>query len=346
MKPRSYLLPVAVAVFLLLTVLLFPNSSFWETRATLCVQGEAAGTVPKLLESSFFTDHLREISDFDGQIQAKALPGTTLVEITLREDSPVHAQAGMDALLNRLSPVMGYFSQDFSLEIILEPNISEKFSQQDRGILLLAGTAVLLLLMPVPKFRGELDLADLLRRFWKLTRRRWYLVLAFLLLGTSGYAICHSATYVPVYEASAVISLGDYNGETAPLLPYVVKGLLGSDLLAQQLPPGCEISGEAAAESNLFTFTALAATHDAAQTALDTVLSRWEELSRYALIDLPLETHQLAPAVLANPCSLPGVITKGAALGLFSWLCIAFAAILFRQNIDTAPCKAYNESQS
>ena len=232
------------------------------------------------------------------------------------------------------------------MEIILEPSLSEKSSQQDRAALLLFSGAVLLLSLPVPGFRSELDLGDLLRRFRELTRRRWYLVLIFSLLGASGYSICQTAVYTPVFEASAVVSLGNYNEETAPLLPYIVTGLLSSDLMHQHLPPGWEIAAEAAAESNLFTFTATAATGDAAQAALDTALARWAELSSYALIDLPLETHQLVPAVLTNAFSLPTTLCTGLVLGLLAWICIALCAILFRLNIDTAATEAYNESQS
>lgn len=344
MKLKPYIL--WAVVFLLLALLFFPASSSWEARATLSIHGEAAGTVPELLESSFFAGHIREISDFDGQIQASAIPGTSLVEIALRDDSAAHVRAGMEALLNRLSPVMRYFSEDFSMEIILEPSISEKSSQQDRADLLLFGGAVLLLSLPAPKFRGELDLLYLLRRFFKLTRRRWYLVLAFSLLGTLGYYVYRSAAYAPVFQATALVSLGSYDAETAPLLPYIIDGLLSSDLLAQHLPPDCEIFGEAAAESNLFTLTATAATGDAAQAALDRVLSHWEELSAYALTDLPLRLHQLAPAVLANSLSHPAILCKGGLLGLMGWVCAAFASILFRRNIDTAASKAYNESQS
>ncbi len=342
---RKWLVIPLFAALIACFIFLKP-SPVWEVRATILVRGEAARTVPALLESAFFSRHLREISDFDGPISASAIPGTRLVQLTLREDTKSHALAGMEAALNRISPVMGYFTEDFSMEILLEPRIFEHSTQPDPAPCLLAGAAILLLFLPAPKFREELDLLDLLRRFGRLTKRLWIPALVVCLLVSCGYYVYRKVTYIPVFQANAVVSVGDYDAQTVSQLPATVRGLLNCDLLARELPVNCRISAEAAADSNLFTLTAAASAPDAAQTALNTAITRWPALTGYAEQDLSIHIHETEAPGLVNPFPGRSVGTTGFLLGLLCWSVCAFALLLFRQNVDTAACKAYNESQS
>lgn len=344
---RKWLIIPLFAALIVWLIFLKP-SPYWEVRATVSVRGEAAGTVPELLESAFFSRHLREISDFDGSISASAIPGTQLVEIALREDSQAYALAGMNAALNRLPAVMDYFSADFSMDILLKPQLREQTARPDYTPWLLAGAAGLLLILPAPKFRAEWDLADLLRSFGRLTKRLWILALVLCLGVTGGYYVYQRAVCIPVFQAGSVVSLGEYDAKTVSQLPATVQGLLSCDFLTRHLESDCRISAEAAAESNLFTLTAAAPTPEAAQAALDAMIAHWPELFPYANDDLTMTIHEIIPSVSlpVNPFRPAAALFRGVLLALLCWTVFALALLLFRQNIDTAACKAYNESQS
>lgn len=314
----------------------------YAARATISVSGEAAESAPGMLTSEQFYQHIREISDFDGLITAAQIPGTCLIEITLQDDVHAHALAGLNAAIERLPAMMAYLSDNFRMETVLEAAVFQLPAEQPFKACILAaltGAAIAaLLLFPLPPRNEELDLLDVLRSFQKLARRFWPGILAVCILTTGGNFARARLTYVPVYEAAALVSVGDYDPQAAQQISATFRGLLGSDVMADLMLSqlgaeeiGGSISAAQVAETNLFELTAAAADPEAAIQILQAAMACFPQAAIYANANLPLQVHQMPTASLANPFSAADAIIKGLFLGLALCACVGMTAALLIQ---------------
>lgn len=317
----------------------------WEVRITAAVEGPAAEALPGVVISRQFVSHIRDLTGVPLALSAVPIPGTNLVALSGRAVSAAHAAAGMDAVLDRLAPVMNW-AGDISIIPLIRTDPAPIPQPGDLRTVLAAalagGLAAALLLFPLPKREDPLDLMDLLRRWGRLARRRLPGLLMLCLLCGGGNLLWTALTFSPVCTASAVVSVGTYDPDSARALPATVSGLLASDLAPR---PG--ITAEAIGQSNLFALTAPGETPAAAEAALTAAITQWPELAAYAHRDLTMQPHQ--PIQVTAPQSFQPLAACGTGIlvGVVLWALILFLSLLLLPlNIDTAPSEAYNKSQS
>lgn len=303
----------------------------WEARATVLAEGPAAQAIPGLVESSHFTGHIRDLTDFSGQLTASAIPGTHLVVLTARDDAPAHADAGLSAALDRLEAVIPWIGECAIEPLILsDPLALPALGNAETCLagVLAGGILVALLLFPLPKRQEPLDFADLLH----LARRRLgALFLLCLLLGGSNY-IREKRSNTPVSTASTLVSVGTYSQDTAKTLSAAVCGLIHSDLMTI---PG--ITAQAVGQSNLFTLTAAAETPEEARNALTAAMALWPELAVYGNRDLNMLPRQPVAITGPQPFRPLAAWGKGILLGGILWAGLLFLHLLIDPQILTPP---------
>ena len=306
-----------------------------EARATILAEGEAAQALPGVVNSSQFSRHIQEITDFSGTLSAKPVPGTHLVTVTARDNVSAHAAAGLSAALDRLEAVMPWVGPCHMEPLVL----SDPAALPDAGNAetclagaLAGGLLAALLLFPLPRREEPLDLMDLIRGWGKLARRRLMGLLLVCLIFGSGNYLREKLAFSPTFTASALVSVGEYSPDTVQNLPATVYGLLDSDLMTV---PG--ITAAAVGQSNLFTFTATGETAEAAENALTAAMDLWPELAVYATQDLTISQRQPLRITAPQPFRPIAAWGNGILPGAILWAGLLCLRLLLSPEILTPP---------
>lgn len=337
---RKRLWITAVAAICALAAFLYCHAQppRWEARSTVAVYAEdAIAVLPGLLRADIFTT---------GTVSAYHIPGTCLVEIACRGTSQEAASSGLNAAIGQIPTLLQYLGNPGTVDTALQSAVSVIGEPPDTLRVCLtaaitgAAVVALLLFPPFPR-QEELDLTVLLISLGKLTKRFWLLILAVCLLGSCGNYLREKSAS-PVYESTALVSVGTYDPKTAGAIADTVCGLIGSDLMDGN------ISAAAIGGSNLFTLTATAASPAAAQEILRSAIGDFPHIAAYAQADLPMAVRQAPslPDSPENPFHGPHALAKGLLLSLALCAAMGIAAVLRTQNIDSAFPGGYNDSQS
>lgn len=310
-------------------------SPVWEVRATILAEGTGAEALPGVVNTVQFSGHIQELTDFSGQLTAKAIPGTRLVVIVLRDDTPAHAAAGRSAVLDRLDAVMPWVGDCHMEPLLLSDPVALPGTGSAETCLaaaLAGGLLAALLLFPLPSRDTPLDLMDLLRRWGTVARRHLAGLLIISLLCGGGNYIRETLSFSPVYTAATLVSIGEYSPDAAKNLSATVYGLLDSDLMT--------VSGITAApvgQSNLFSLTAVGHTPEAAEDKLAAAIALWPKLAIYADRDLTILQRQ--PLQITAPQSFRPLAAwgRGILLGTILWAGLLFLSLLIHPEILTPP---------
>lgn len=303
----------------------------WEVRATVLAEGAAAQAVPSLVGSVQFTGHIRELTDFSGQLAASAIPGTHLVVLTARDAVPAHASAGLSAALDRLDAMMPWVGECAIEPLILSDPAALPTAGNAEICLagaLAGGILAVLLLFPLPKRQEPLDFADLFRL---AKRRLGGLLLLCLLLGGGNY-FREKHSDPPVSAATILVSVGTYSQDTAKTLTDSVCALVHSDLMTV---PG--ITAQPVGQSNLFLLTATAETPEKARDALTAAMALWPELAVYGTQNLDLVPRQPMEITAPQPFRPLAAWGKGLLLGAALWAALLFLHLVTEPQILTPP---------
>ncbi|OUP03189.1 hypothetical protein B5F37_00675 [Drancourtella sp. An210] len=160
----------------------------------------------------------------------------------------------------------------------------------------------------------EIDLALLLKDFWRSFRRFWWAFFLLCAVTAGGFYLFWSWRYVPMYEAKATftVATGDedsgsysfyYDRNTADQLsktfPYVLDSSFFKSTLMEAL--GTEslngtITAETVSESNMVTMKVQSSSASDAKAILDTAIEIYPDTARFVLGDM--EFHMIDNSVL------------------------------------------------
>lgn len=183
----------------------------------------------------------------------------------------------------------------------------------------------------------ELDLVDLLGRFWKYLRRFWILVLAAALLCSGLFFLRAKGSFTPVYEAKAMFTVSASNisedifttsyydntaaQQLASAFPYMLSTDIMRELMMQELGVSYingSIYPESASGTNLFTLRVRSTSAQDAYDILCAVIECYPQVAVY-MVDNPRLDIRQNPEVPSDPVnSFSGqdAAVKGAVAGL------------------------------
>lgn len=289
----------------------------WEARATLAVDApEALAALPGILAGE--------------GASAYAIPGTDVMELALRAESPALAQGKLESALCRIPEFLEYL--EISADFSALATGTRCISQPRPGLYALLGgllgaLAAALWMLPAPKAREPMELGLFLAALCRAACRRAVPILLTVLFLAGGGALRIFCTAVPQYSAEALIRVGDYDPATADGLAGAVLGL-GSSQLGHPA-----ISVKRLGNTNLFRLSAVSDSETAAVSQLNGFLNSFPRLLSHIAGNpgfAVLEEPQARGPELASP--LRGAI-PGAAAGIALWLTILTGQVLRKQSL-------------
>lgn len=336
MKTIRHIRPLLILAAAVLTALAAfcycaAQSARWEARATLAVRAEdALPALPGLLTSEVFAGA--------GAVSAHHIPGTCLLEIACRASDPDAATAGLDASIARIPTLLDYLDSEGAPGDILKTALSmEKSPISTPKVCLFSGISgeilAFLLLYPPQKQTEPLELSRVLRRFFRLGRRFWPLILTVCLLTTGGSCL-RLARSTPVWESTALVSLGEYDPAATAKLSDTVLGLMESSLCDDR------VSAVPLGKSNLFQFSARGESPEEAHALLESAIRTWPGLAAYALEPLPMTVRETPtlPEHPVNSASPLRALLQGLAAGIFLWAVPAALWAMAEERRSCAKC--------
>lgn len=203
-----------------------------------------------------------------------------------------------------------------------------------------------------------IDLTIHIKRFVKVFRRLWPLVLVLSLVLSGFNFLRQRRSYVPVYECKAIFSISSgygaddiftssffYDSTTASQVgstfPYLLNTEFMRDLILAQLDKGYingSIRAEAKAATNLVELAVQSTNPQDAYDILNAVVASYPRAAVY-MVDNPTIYMRRAPAVPTEPInsfSASGALSKGAVLGALAGVGIILAIALVTRTVGSA----------
>ncbi len=171
--------------------------------------------------------------------------------------------------------------------------------------------------------------------FWSALKKRFWVILAAVLVATVGSYIVRTLTFKPIYSTSATFTVAisnnygnstkTYNNKTAQQMaktfPYVLQSGVLSDMVATELGysslPGT-VSATAVEDTNLFTLTVRAADPQLAYDILQSVIQNYPRVAEFVVgaTALTLLNEDGVVTTPINAVSWRTVLRDGAVIGL------------------------------
>lgn len=200
-----------------------------------------------------------------------------------------------------------------------------------------------------------LDLGLVLRSFWRIFSRMWWLVLILVVLGAGGYFTFQKLYNQPLYACSATftVATGDegsgsysfyYDSSTADQLsktfPYILDSSFFQSALLEHIGANSlngTITAETVENSNVVTMRAESPDPETARAILDAALEIYPETARFVLGDI--QFHYLnEPETPQEPFNGVGTkrsLTMGAGIGGLLGIFILGVMALVRRTART-----------
>jgi len=298
----------ALAGFLLAAL----TGPVWEARATLAVASpEALAALPGILAGA--------------ETSAHRIPGTDVMEVSLRAGSAELARTGLEARLSQIPVLLTYL--EISPEYRTLATAARCVSLPQPGLYALWGGALgalaaALWLLPPPEPREPMDLRQFLAALARAAKGRMLPVFLTVSLLAGGAALATSYGAAPQYRAEALIRVGEYHPETADGIAGAVLGLGNSQLA------GSDATVRRVGSTNLFRVSTVSDSEAVALSRLDGFLDALPRLLAHISGNPPFTVLQAPQADIRDaPSPLRGA-ALGAALGTALWLVLLTAQVL------------------
>lgn len=195
----------------------------------------------------------------------------------------------------------------------------------------------------------EIDLVEVLRNFFRLLSRFWWIVLACIILGTGIYGAYSYVKYTPMYECKATFTVGTegsdggnygfyYSSSTAEQLsktfPYILNSEYFRGVLLEALGTNFlngTLSATTLKESNVVTMTVQSSKAEDAFAILNSALEVYPKVAHFVLGTMEfhmIDSPEMPKAAYNKPIPYLIVLYGGGAGGFVGCLLLGILALL------------------